>query len=50
MVCESFSSFRSITNTVVGMVDEHHPLVMKSLIPNRGVIFSAGIKNDSLSF
>ena len=49
-VREPFSSLHSRVNTVVGVVDEQHPLVVESLMPNRGVIFSDGIEHDFLSF
>jgi NAD kinase len=49
-VREPFASRTSQASLVMGYVDERQPLVVESLMPERGVIFSDGIESDFLAF
>jgi len=50
VVREPFESKYSDTNIVSGFVDEEHPLVIESFMPQKGIIFSDGIEKDYLNF
>ena len=50
VVREPFESKYSDANIVSGFVDEDHPLVNESFMPQKGVIFSDGIEKDFLNF
>jgi hypothetical protein len=49
-VREPFQSKQTQTNVVAGIVSEQNPLVLQSLMPTNGVIFSDGIESDFLQF
>ncbi|CAG1021793.1 hypothetical protein DOJK_01247 [Patescibacteria group bacterium] len=49
-VREPFLSKQSSVDVVAGIVTEDNPLVIESLMPNNGVIFSDGIESDFLQF
>jgi NAD kinase len=49
-VREPFPSISSAATLVFGRVDQQRPLVVRSLMPENGVIFSDGIEADFLSF
>jgi NAD kinase len=49
-VREPFLSKKTQTNVVAGIVTEENPLVLQSLMPMNGVIFSDGIESDFLQF
>jgi len=49
-VREPFVSKTSRANLVAGMLDEGHEIVLESLMPEGGVIFSDGIEKDFLPF
>lgn len=49
-VREPFPSVSSAASLVYGRVDARHPLVVRSLMPENGVIFSDGIESDFLAF
>jgi hypothetical protein len=49
-VREPFVSNQSSAKLVFGELDEHQEIVIESLMPERGVIFSDGIENDYLDF
>jgi hypothetical protein len=49
-VREPFQSRTSKTNMVVGQIDEPKELIIESLMPEQGVIFSDGIEADFLPF
>lgn len=49
-VREPFSSKHSQTNIQMGLLDRNTPLIIESLMPNRGVIFSDGIESDFIHF
>lgn len=49
-VREPFVSRQSTANLVAGRLDEGSDLVVESLMPKRGVIFSDGIESDYLEF
>ena len=49
-VREPFQSKQTQTNVVAGIVSEQNPLVLQSLMPANGVIFSDGIESDFLQF
>ncbi len=49
-VREPFLSITSSATLVFGRVEKQHPLVIRSLMPENGVIFSDGLEADFLSF
>ncbi|MBN2443733.1 MAG: sugar kinase [Spirochaetales bacterium] len=49
-VREPFPSITSSTNIVFGKVTKEKPLIISSLMPDYGVIFSDGIQQDFISF
>jgi len=49
-VREPFASRHSSARIVAGTVDDHETLVVESLMPEHGVIFSDGIEEDFLEF
>lgn len=49
-VREPFPSRSSQASLVFGQVDSGHPLTLRSLMPENGVIFSDGIEADYVSF
>lgn len=49
-VREPFVSNQSSAKLVFGELDEHQEIVIESLMPEKGVIFSDGIENDYLDF
>lgn len=49
-VREPFPSISSQTNCVFGDVSPHKPLIIRSLMPEGGVIFSDGMEADGLEF
>ena len=49
-VREPFVRRHSAASLVYGRVQEHDELVVESLMPEQGVIFSDGIENDYLEF
>jgi len=49
-VREPFPSIATQTALVSGQADEHSPLIVRSLMPDNGVIFSDGIEADFLEF
>jgi hypothetical protein len=49
-VREPFISRHSQASLVAGIVEEGHELIVESLMPSAGVIFSDGIENDFLAF
>ena len=49
-VREPFVSRHSQANLIAGILDEGRELVIESLMPANGVIFSDGIENDYLTF
>lgn len=50
VVREPFASRHSSARIVAGTVDDHETLVVESLMPEHGVIFSDGIEEDFLEF
>jgi NAD kinase len=50
VVREPFPSISSAASLVFGRVDKRAPLIVRSLMPDNGVIFSDGIEADFLSF
>ncbi len=50
VVREPFPSVETRTNLIYGRVDKRTPLLIRSLMPTNGVIFSAGIEADYLQF
>lgn len=50
IVREPFVSRHSSANLVAGMIEQHDELILESLMPDRGVIFSDGIESDFLEF
>jgi len=50
VVREPFPSISSAASLVFGRVDKQGPLVVRSLMPDNGVIFSDGLEADFLSF
>lgn len=50
VVREPFQSKQSSVNLVAGLLDDGHELVVESLMPSRGVIFSDGVESDFLEF
>lgn len=50
IVREPFQSRTSQVNLIVGILDHSNRLVIESLMPTNGVIFSDGIENDFLKF
>lgn len=50
VVREPFESKYSKASIVSGYIDEAHPLVVESFMPQKGVIFSDGIEKDYLNF
>jgi hypothetical protein len=49
-VREPFTSRTSQANIVFGRLDARHPLVLRSHMPENGVIFSDGIEADYVAF
>jgi NAD kinase len=49
-VREPFQSRHSEANLVAGLLEEGDELIVESLMPERGVIFSDGIESDYLAF
>jgi NAD kinase len=49
-VREPFPSVTTKTTLVCGRADQKHPLIVRSLMPENGVIFSDGIETDFLEF
>ncbi len=49
-VREPFPSIASQAELVFGRVDTRHPLLLRSFMPENGVIFSDGMENDFLQF
>ena len=49
-VREPFKSKRTQTGISIGSIDEHKKLIVESLMPNNGIIFSDGIEKDFLKF
>ena len=49
-VREPFPSVATQTNLVFGQADKRSPLLVRSLMPENGVIFSDGIESDFLEF
>jgi len=49
-VREPFVSNQSSAQLVFGELDEHQEIVIESLMPENGVIFSDGVENDFLEF
>jgi NAD kinase len=49
-VREPFKSKCSSVGLVAGMLNEHEEIMVESLMPNNGVIFSDGIESDFLEF
>ncbi len=50
VVREPVRSKQSAANLVAGFLDEGQEMVVESLMPTRGVIFSDGIESDFLEF
>lgn len=50
VVREPFESKHSSANIVYGYIDDAHPLIVESFMPQKGVIFSDGIEKDFLNF
>ncbi len=50
VVREPFASRHSAATLVAGLVDEGEELVVESLMPEHGVVFSDGIEEDFLAF
>lgn len=50
VVREPFASRHSSANLVAGMIEEGEELVLESLMPDGGVVFSDGIEEDFLAF
>ena len=50
VVREPFASRHSSATLVAGVIDEDEELVVESLMPERGVVFSDGIEEDFLDF
>jgi hypothetical protein len=49
-VREPFASKTSKARLVAGLLDEGKELVLESLMPSEGVIFSDGVESDFLAF
>jgi hypothetical protein len=49
-VREPFPSVATQATLVSGQADQHSPLIIRSLMPENGVIFSDGIESDYLEF
>jgi hypothetical protein len=49
-VREPFKSIRTQTDVVVGLINDRHPLLIESMMPSNGVIFSDGVESDFLRF
>jgi len=49
-VREPFPSVSSQATLVFGTTDRNHPLVLRSMMPENGVIFSDGMEGDFLNF
>ena len=49
-VREPFKSLRTQTQLSIGKVNDAHSLIIESLMPSQGVIFSDGIETDFLKF
>jgi hypothetical protein len=50
VVREPFRSKQSAASLVAGLLDDGQELVVESLMPGRGVIFSDGVETDYLEF
>lgn len=50
VVREPFKSKTSQTQLISGILNENNPLIIESLMPTNGVIFSDGIESDFLAF
>ena len=50
VVREPFASRFSQANAVAGMLEENEDLILESLMPEGGAIFSDGIESDFLEF
>lgn len=50
VVREPFASKHSQATLVAGAIEEHEELVLESLMPDSGVIFSDGVEQDFLEF
>jgi hypothetical protein len=50
VVREPFQSLRTQTGITAGIITEHRRLVIESLMPSAGIIFSDGIETDFLRF
>lgn len=50
VVREPFASRHSQANVIAGIVEQQQTLVLESLMPSGGVIFSDGIESDRLEF
>ena len=49
-VREPFKSIRTQTEIVAGIVNNKNKLIIESLMPNQGIIFSDGIEKDFIKF
>jgi hypothetical protein len=49
-VREPFKSLRTQTQLSIGKINDAHSLIIESLMPSQGVIFSDGIETDFLKF
>jgi len=49
-VREPFKSIRTQTDIVAGIVNNKNKLIIESLMPNQGIIFSDGIEKDFIKF
>lgn len=49
-VREPFKSVKTQTGLTAGLISNQRPLIIESLMPQNGVIFSDGIENDFLKF
>ncbi|OUD13914.1 sugar kinase [Thioflexithrix psekupsensis] len=50
VVREPFKSVSTQSNVVTGLIEEGRHLIIKSLMPTNGIIFSDGIESDFLKF
>lgn len=50
VVREPFISRHSQAQLVAGVIEKNNELIIESLMPNQGVIFSDGVENDFLEF
>jgi hypothetical protein len=49
-VREPFQSIRTQTNIVAGVIKNQDKLIIESLMPTNGIIFSDGVETDFLHF